>query len=225
MKTGVGHYRGKIFAWDVVNEAFDELQPGELRSTIWRDQPGIGLVAKTAPPISNAVSAGRTRPIPRHCCFITMQRRRLLILSRTRSRPWFAISAGAASRLMAWDCRCPLRTGTPMPPRFLKTSSGSRRSACRCTSPRWTSRCRSMRRATLDERTCGGRRISIVKLLPLAWLTHGMHGHPDLGSHRQIFLDGIALPEDEGAALLFDRNYRAKPAYAAVRNELESPPR
>jgi endo-1,4-beta-xylanase len=39
----VGHFRGKIFAWDVVNEAFDELQPGELRSTIWRDQPGIGL--------------------------------------------------------------------------------------------------------------------------------------------------------------------------------------
>jgi endo-1,4-beta-xylanase len=45
IKTVVGHYRGKIFAWDVVNEAFDELHPGELRSTIWRDQPGIGLAA------------------------------------------------------------------------------------------------------------------------------------------------------------------------------------
>ena len=43
IKTVVGRYRGKIFAWDVVNEAFDELHPGELRSTIWRDQPGIGL--------------------------------------------------------------------------------------------------------------------------------------------------------------------------------------
>ena len=43
IKTVVGHYRGKIFAWDVVNEAFDELHPGELRSTIWRNQPGIGL--------------------------------------------------------------------------------------------------------------------------------------------------------------------------------------
>ena len=43
IKTVVGHYRGKIFAWDVVNEAFDELQPGKLRSTTWRDQPGIGL--------------------------------------------------------------------------------------------------------------------------------------------------------------------------------------
>jgi endo-1,4-beta-xylanase len=45
IKTVVGRYRGKIFAWDVVNEAFDELQPGELRSTIWRDQPGIETAA------------------------------------------------------------------------------------------------------------------------------------------------------------------------------------
>ncbi len=45
IKTVVGHYRGRIFAWDVVNEAFDELKPGTLRSTIWRDQPGIGLAS------------------------------------------------------------------------------------------------------------------------------------------------------------------------------------
>jgi endo-1,4-beta-xylanase len=43
IKTVVEHYRGKIFAWDVVNEAFDELRPGELRSTIWHDQPEIDL--------------------------------------------------------------------------------------------------------------------------------------------------------------------------------------
>jgi endo-1,4-beta-xylanase len=41
IKTVVGHYRGKIFAWDVVNEAFDEARPGTLRRTIWHDQPGI----------------------------------------------------------------------------------------------------------------------------------------------------------------------------------------
>jgi endo-1,4-beta-xylanase len=43
IKNVVGHYRGKIFAWDVVNEAFDELRPGQLRSAIWRNQPGIGV--------------------------------------------------------------------------------------------------------------------------------------------------------------------------------------
>lgn len=43
IKTVVGHYRGKIFAWDVANEAFDEGdRSGKLRTTIWFDQPGIG---------------------------------------------------------------------------------------------------------------------------------------------------------------------------------------
>ncbi len=44
IKTVVGHYRGKIFAWDVANEAFDEgKNAGRLRSTLWYDQPGIGF--------------------------------------------------------------------------------------------------------------------------------------------------------------------------------------
>jgi endo-1,4-beta-xylanase len=43
IKTVVGHYRGKVFAWDVVNEAFDEgKNEGKLRSTLWYNQPGIG---------------------------------------------------------------------------------------------------------------------------------------------------------------------------------------
>ncbi len=47
IKTVVGHYRGKIFAWDVANEAFDEgSRSGQLRSTIWYDQPGIGYAGQ-----------------------------------------------------------------------------------------------------------------------------------------------------------------------------------
>ncbi len=36
----VGHFHGAVFAWDVVNEAFDE--KGKLRASIWYNQPGIG---------------------------------------------------------------------------------------------------------------------------------------------------------------------------------------
>lgn len=44
IRTVVGHYRRRIFAWDVVNEAFDEGKTaGKLRSTLWYNRPGIGL--------------------------------------------------------------------------------------------------------------------------------------------------------------------------------------
>jgi endo-1,4-beta-xylanase len=46
IKAVVTHYRGKVFAWDVVNEAFDERVPVKLRSTIWYDQPGVGRAGK-----------------------------------------------------------------------------------------------------------------------------------------------------------------------------------
>ena len=37
----VGHYRGQVFAWDVVNEAFEE--HGWLRKSIWYNEPGISV--------------------------------------------------------------------------------------------------------------------------------------------------------------------------------------
>lgn len=48
----VSHYRGRVFAWDVVNEAFDE--PGTLRHSLWYDRPGIGLSAKSTAYIEQA---------------------------------------------------------------------------------------------------------------------------------------------------------------------------
>ena len=40
IRTVVGRYAGKLYAWDVVNEAFND--NGTMRSTIWSDSPGIG---------------------------------------------------------------------------------------------------------------------------------------------------------------------------------------
>lgn len=45
IQTVVGHYRGQVFAWDVVNEAFEE--QGKLRNSLWYDRPGIGAGKRT----------------------------------------------------------------------------------------------------------------------------------------------------------------------------------
>jgi len=42
--TVMKHYAGQVFAWDVVNEAFDE--KGEVKDSIWYNRPGIGLAGK-----------------------------------------------------------------------------------------------------------------------------------------------------------------------------------
>jgi endo-1,4-beta-xylanase len=39
------HYASKVYAWDVVNEAFND--NGTMRSTLWYDQPGIGAGSST----------------------------------------------------------------------------------------------------------------------------------------------------------------------------------
>lgn len=44
IQTEVKHYRGKVFAWDVVNEAINK--DGSVKHSIWYDQPGIGLAGK-----------------------------------------------------------------------------------------------------------------------------------------------------------------------------------
>jgi len=46
ISTVVTHYRGKVFAWDVVNEAVDDRSPAattKMNDSVWYNQPGIGL--------------------------------------------------------------------------------------------------------------------------------------------------------------------------------------
>jgi endo-1,4-beta-xylanase len=44
--TVAGHYRGRVFAWDVVNEAFDD--DGNLKPTFWFNRPGMNVGPGTA---------------------------------------------------------------------------------------------------------------------------------------------------------------------------------
>jgi endo-1,4-beta-xylanase len=48
INTVVSHYKGQVFAWDVVNEPFNDPATGvlpDLRNSIWYNQPGIGLTS------------------------------------------------------------------------------------------------------------------------------------------------------------------------------------
>ena len=46
------HYRGQVFAWDVVNEALDE--KGKVRDSLWYNQPGIGFAGRETAYIAQA---------------------------------------------------------------------------------------------------------------------------------------------------------------------------
>ncbi|MGA7217599.1 MAG: endo-1,4-beta-xylanase [Candidatus Sulfotelmatobacter sp.] len=52
INTVMKHYAGEVFAWDVVNEALDE--HGNVRDSIWYNQPGIGLSDKGSAYIEQA---------------------------------------------------------------------------------------------------------------------------------------------------------------------------
>ena len=52
-----GRYQGKVYGWDVVNEAFND--DGTLRDTIWYDQPGVGFAGQGTAYIEQALRWAR----------------------------------------------------------------------------------------------------------------------------------------------------------------------
>jgi endo-1,4-beta-xylanase len=57
IQTVVSHYAGRVYAWDVVNEAFND--DGTMRETIWYDMPGIGFAGQGTRYIEQALHWAR----------------------------------------------------------------------------------------------------------------------------------------------------------------------
>src|SRR6202521_1701912 len=192
IKTVVGHYRGKIFAWDVVNEAFDELQPGKLRSTIWRDQPGIGLAGNGSSYIERCFrwaheadpqallfnnEAGAEVVNPKSDAIYAMVRD-----FRQRGIP----IDGVGFQMHIEKLRADVASISANIKRFtaLGVEVHNHRDGRRPAS--WSERQSSLRgSATADGHLSRGCHCLSV--------SSRMHGDPDMGLHGQIFLDRIAL--------------------------------
>lgn len=250
IKTVVGHYRGKVFAWDVVNEAFDELQPGKLRSTIWRDQPGIDRA-------ENGIAEGYE---PRASS------------NRVRSK----LDARSSKQRFSYIERC-FRWAHEADPQALLFYNEAEAEIVNPKSDAIYAMVRNFRQrgvpidgvgfqmhianlraevasisANINRFTALGLQVHITEMdVALPVDPNGNARPKDLQRQADIYREiasaclshpgctaiqtwgftdkyswiGSHSKKTQGAALPFDRNYRAKPAYQALRNALESGPR
>lgn len=58
IQTVMTHYKDKVYAWDVVNEAFND--DGTVRDTLWYDQPGVGFSGQGTKYIEQALNWAHT---------------------------------------------------------------------------------------------------------------------------------------------------------------------
>jgi endo-1,4-beta-xylanase len=241
----VGHYRGKIFAWDVVNEAFDELHPGTLRSTIWHDQPGIGLAEKGAvsrdepgassKPVGSEVEARRPKQsysYIEHCFRWAHEADPQALLFYNEAEAEAVNPKSDAIFAMIRDFR---QRGVPIDGvgfQMHVTNLHADVASISTNIERFTALGVQVHITELDVALpvdAGGnarpedlqKQADIYREIAAACLSHRrctaiqMWGFTDkyswIGSHSK---------QTQGAALVFDREYRAKPAYEALRDAL-----
>lgn len=221
IKTVVGHYRGKIFAWDVVNEAFDELHPGELRSTIWRDEPGIGLAANGYLYIERCFRWAREAD-PQALLFYNEAEAEIM---NPKSDAIYAMVRDFRARGVPID-----GVGLQMHIANLHADVAS----ISANIQRFTALGVQVHITEMDvalpvDADGNARSESLQRQADIygeiagACLAHpGCTAIQTWGFTDKYSWIGSHSKHTQGAALLFDRNYRAKPAHEALRNAMES---
>ena len=202
----VSHFRGRVYAWDVVNEAFNE--DGTLRDTIWLRQLGPGYIAKAFRWAHQADPHAKLYYNDYNLEAIGPKSDAAL-----RARP--GACAARACRSTASASRAISGSSTPIPTRWATTSSASRRSAS--TSPITEADVR-MPLPVTDEKLATqadyftGMLNSCQAVRRCVSFT--VWGFDDKHSWVPSVFAG------EGAATPFDESYQPKPAYFALRDAL-----
>ncbi len=201
----VRHYRGKVYSWDVVNEAFEE--DGSYRETIWYKTLGPGYIADAlrwahqADPHAklylndyNIEATG-----PKSDAYY-----RLAKELKAQGCP----STASASRPI-WPC------STAIPPPWRTTSAASPASASTPRSPRSTCGCSCPR----PRRSWPSRRPGTGTSPRPAWPCAAASG-VTIWDYTDKYSWIPAVFPGEGAALPWDEDLRPKPAYQALREAL-----
>jgi endo-1,4-beta-xylanase len=221
IKTVVGHYRGKVFAWDVINEAFDETTPVKLRSTLWYDQPGIGYAGKGSRYMENCFRWAHAAD-PGALLFYNDVEAEAV---NSKSDAIYAMVRDFRRRGVPIDgVGFQMHLGNPHP-----DVASISQNIGRFTALGVTVHITEMDVA-LPVDADGNARSADLQLQAIAYreiasacLAHaGCTAIQTWGFTDKYSWIGSHSKHTQGAALLFDREYRAKPAYEALRKMLES---
>jgi endo-1,4-beta-xylanase len=225
IKTVVGHYRGRIFAWDVVNEGFDESRPdelrrGELRSTLWRDRPGIGLAPDGASYIEQCFRWAHEAD-PKAMLFYNEAEAETL---NPKSDAIYAMVRDFRQRGVPID-----GVGFQMHIKNMQADIASLSANMKRFSDLGVQIHITEMDVALPVDAAGNARLEdlqaeaeIYRQVARACLScSGCTAIQTWGFTDKYSWIGSHSKHTQGAALLFDRNYRAKPAYEAIRRALD----
>jgi len=221
IKTVVGHYQGKIFAWDVANEAFDEgNRAGQLRSTIWYDEPGIGYAQQGVAYLAQCFRWAHEAD-PQALLFYNeaeaeeMNRKSDAIYAMLREFQRQGVPIhGIGFQMHIGNLHADVASISANIARF--TALGLQVHITEMDVSLPVDPNGDARPADLE------RQADIYRQVAAACLSHqGCTAIQTWGFTDRYSWIGSHSKHTQGAALLFDRNYRAKPAYEALRSALE----
>jgi endo-1,4-beta-xylanase len=226
IKTVMAHYKGKIFAWDVANEAFDEgARTGQLRSTLWYDQPGIGFAGRGTAYLAQCFHWAHEAD-PQALLFYNeaeadeLNKKSDAVYAMVRDFKLHGVPIDGVGLQMH------LSSAGSAPPDIASISANIARFTALGVQVHITEMDVSLPVDASGNATPADLQMqaAIYRQIAEACLAHpGCTAIQTWGFTDKYSWIGSHSKKTRGAALLFDRNYQPKPAHQALRNALTRP--